>query len=142
MSTLTGVSKVPGLGLLSTSPTGGANAAIVFRTWGLTRDEATLQPGFYGTNFTYRERMQAKFYITGMLTHYTLIIGAYLLSLRAVRTVAKKVVFKPGHGPDVKNTKNEYIELRGVAKPDGKLEAKKQVFGKLSYTGSMYYRES
>jgi hypothetical protein len=43
LSSVTGLSSVPGLGLLSTSATGGANAAIVFRTWGLTKLEPSLQ---------------------------------------------------------------------------------------------------
>jgi hypothetical protein len=52
----------------------------------------------------------------------------------------RKLIFKPGEGPD-KEAKKEHIEFRAVAKR-GLEVTKKQVFGKLSYTGSMYYRKS
>jgi hypothetical protein len=81
LSSVTGLSSVPGLGLLSTSVTGGANAAIVFRTWGLTKQEPSLQNEFYRPNFTNRELMRARNFVTGIMMHYGLIIGALLLRL-------------------------------------------------------------
>lgn len=140
LSSITGLSSVPGLGLLSTSATGGANAAIVFRTWGLTKQEPSLQMEFYGPHFTYRELMKARNFVTGILMHYGLIIGALLLLLAPFRTLMRKLISKPGEGPDKEEAKKEYIELRAVAKPDLEV-TKQQVFGKLSYTGSMYYRK-
>ncbi|EXJ92909.1 hypothetical protein A1O3_01465 [Capronia epimyces CBS 606.96] len=138
-SSVTGLSKVPGLGLLSTSATGKANAAIVFRTWGLTKQEPSLQKEFYGPNFSYRELMKAGNPVAGILMHYSLIIGALLLLLSPVRALARKLVFKPGDGPDTEKAKKEYIEFRAVAEPDHETNTRNQVFGKLSYTGSMYY---
>jgi len=54
----------------------------------------------------------------------------------------RKFIFKPGDGPDREGAKNEHIELRAIAKPDMKTKTSKQIFGKLSYTGSMYYCKS
>lgn len=50
---ITGQRTVPGLGRLPTSATGPANTAILFRTWGLTKQEPTLKDEFYGHHFTY-----------------------------------------------------------------------------------------
>lgn len=137
---VTGLISVPGLGLLSTSPTGGMNAASVFRTWGLTKQEPSLKQGFYGPNFTYQEFMKPANAPAGILTHYGLLMGAVLLLCPPVRALTRKLVFKPGDGPDKLQAKNDQIELRAVGKPDIE-NTDKQAFGKLSYTGSMYYRE-
>jgi hypothetical protein len=124
--------------VLSTSATGGANAAIVFRTWGLTKQEPSLQGEFYGPNFTYREFMKARNLVTGIMMHYGLITSGLLLLLLPFRALLKKFIFKPGEGPDMEKAKMEHIEFRAIAKPDI-LNIKEQVFGKLSYTGSMYF---
>lgn len=138
LSSITGLSRVPGLGILSTTATGAANSAIVFRTWGLTKQEPGLRQEFYGNKFTYRELMKANI-VTGILIHYTLVTGAYLLMLSPVRASVRKFVFKPGDGPDMQGAKKEHIEMRAVAKPDPETKTNQQVWGKLSYTGSMYY---
>jgi short subunit dehydrogenase-like uncharacterized protein len=141
LSSATGLSNFPGLGLLSTTATGGANAAIVFRTWGLTKQEPYLQGEFYGPNFTYRELEKTRNFLTGIMMHYGLITGGLLLLLPPFRALLKKFIFKPGEGPDMEEAKKEHIEFRAVAKPDVG-GTKEQVFGKLSYTGSMYFCES
>ncbi|RAO66108.1 uncharacterized protein BHQ10_002120 [Talaromyces amestolkiae] len=138
-SSLTGVYKVPGLPLLSTSISGKANEAIVFRTWGLLKQDPNLQKEFYGPKFTYREFMYAPGFVRGMLMHYFIVIGGYLLLLAPVRTLVRRFVFKPGDGPDTKKAKDEVIELQAVGKPVPTTEENKQVLGKLRYHGSMYY---
>lgn len=142
LSSVTGLSNVPGLGLLTTSPIGAVNAAIVFRTWGLTKQEPDLNKEFYGPNFTYRELTKARNFLTGMLMHYSLIVGAFLVLLPPFRALVRKLVVKPGEGPDKEKAKNDHIELRAVAKPDVENNTDKQISGKLVYTGSMYYRKS
>ena len=117
------------------------NAALVFRTWGLTKQQSSLQNEFYGPNFTYRELMKAPNFLVGILMHYGLIIGATLLLCSPIRSLTQKVTFKPGDGPDREKSKKDYIELQAVGKPDSEAGANKQAFGKLSYNGSMYYRE-
>lgn len=140
LSALTGQRTIPGLGRLSTSATGPANAAIVYRTWGLTKQEAALKDEFYGDHFTYREYMNAHGLVKGVLMHYSLLLGAAFVLLPPFRALVRKAVFRPGDGPDKEKTKDEIIEFRAVAKPDAESKGgAKQVFGKLSYTGSMYY---
>lgn len=78
----------------------------------------------------------------GILLHYSLIVGFLLVLFPPFRALMRKTVFKPGDGPDKEKTKNEIIEFRAIAKPEISSEGGKQVFGKLSFTGSMYYRES
>lgn len=142
LSSLTGVTKVPGLGLLCTSAPAGANMAMVHRTWGLMKQETGLREEWYGPNFTYREYMYAGNRLKGMLIHYSLLTGGLLLLLPPFRALVKQLVFNPGEGPDQEQAKAERIEFRAVAKLDnGKSTAGKQILGKLSYTGSMYYRK-
>ncbi|GAM42900.1 hypothetical protein TCE0_044r17284 [Talaromyces pinophilus] len=138
-SSLTGVYKVPGLPLLSTSISGKANEAIVFRTWGLLKQEPALQKEFYGPEFTYREFMHAPGFVRGMLMHYFITIGGYLLLLAPVRALMRQFVFKSGDGPDMEKARKEVIELRAVGKPASEAAGSKQVLGNLTYHGSMYY---
>jgi hypothetical protein len=141
ITSATGLVNVPGLGLLSTSLNGAMDAAVVFRTWGLTKQEPSLQKDFYGPSFTYQEFQKARNILTGMMTHYGLIIGAILLLCSLVRALIRKFIFEPGDGPYKDEAKKDCIEFRAIAKPDSDNETNKQAFGKLSYTGSMYYRE-
>uniref|UniRef100_A0A093UYJ1 Putative trans-acting enoyl reductase n=1 Tax=Talaromyces marneffei PM1 TaxID=1077442 RepID=A0A093UYJ1_TALMA len=138
-SSLTGVHKIAGLPLLSTSISGKANAAIVSRTWGLFKQEPNLKKEFYGPEFTYQEYMYAPGFVRGMLMHYFLVTGGYLLLLAPVRASIRRFVTKPGDGPDTKKAKEEVIELRAVAKPASKAGENRQVLGKLTYHGSMYF---
>jgi len=138
VASATGLVKVPGLGLLTTSTTGAMNTALVSRTWGLTKQEPSLQSTFDGPNFTYQELVKTSNVAAGTIIPYSLIFGATLLLFSPMRALTKKFMFKPGEGPDKDAAKKECIELRVVAKPD--IEGtNKQAFGKLSYTGSMYY---
>lgn len=140
-SSVTGVYKIPSLPLLSTSISGKANEAIVFRTWGLLKQEPNLQTEFYGPKFTYREFMYAPGPIRGMLMHYLIVMGGYLMLLAPFRAFIRLFIFKPGDGPDTEKAKEDIIELQAVGKPDSDANINKQIFGKLSYNGSMYYRK-
>lgn len=140
-SSITGVYKTPGLPLLTTSLSGKANEAIVFRTWGLLKQEPALQKEFYGSKFTYREFMYAPGPIRGMLMHYLIIMGAYLLLLAPFRALVRLFVFEPGDGPDTKKAKEDVVEFQAVSIPDSEARINKRVFGKLLYNGSMYYRK-
>ncbi|KAI0127572.1 Saccharopine dehydrogenase-domain-containing protein [Xylariales sp. AK1849] len=138
-SMLTGLYTIPNLGLLHTSITAGTNAAIVQRTWGLFKQEPSRRKEFYGPNFTYREFMKARNFLTGMAMHYGLLLGgALLLFVPPFRALLRKFVFKPGEGPSKEDSAKEYIEFRGVANPDLE-KCGKQVFVKALYSGSMYY---
>ncbi|KAK5046877.1 hypothetical protein LTR84_007231 [Exophiala bonariae] len=139
LSAITGQRTITGLGRLSTSATGPLNTAIVHRTWGLTKQEDSLNAEFYGPNFTYQEYMNTDSFFKGVLVHYSLIIGALFVLLPPFRALVRKAVFQPGEGPDKEKAKNEIIEFRAVAMPDTKSEGGKQVFGQLRFPGSMYY---
>ena len=138
VTSVIGLIRVPGLGLLTTSVTGPMNAAVVFRTWGLTKQEPSLQKQFYGPNFTYQEFEKTRNIFTGMIMHYGLIIGATLLLFSPFRALIRKFTFEPGEGPDKDEARKNRIEFRALARPDVE-GMKKQVFGKMVYTGSMYY---
>ncbi|KAH8900718.1 hypothetical protein GQ53DRAFT_863349 [Thozetella sp. PMI_491] len=135
VTSITGMVNVPGLGLLSTSPTGVLNAALVSRTWGLTKQEPSLQKEFYGPKFTYQEFMKTSNILTGVAMHYSLLGGVTMLMIPPFRSLMRKFVFKPGEGPDKIQAKKDVIEFRAVAKPDPESEASKRAFGRLSYTG-------
>jgi len=142
LTAITGLVRPSGLELLTTSVTGVMNAAIVSRTWGLTKQETNLQEEFYGPNFTYHEFMKTSNVFMGVLTHYGLLAGATLLLSSPVRKLMRKFIFKPGEGPDKVEAKKDRIEFQAVAKPDGELQKTKLAFGRLSYVGSMYYCKS
>ncbi|EOO01751.1 putative saccharopine dehydrogenase protein [Phaeoacremonium minimum UCRPA7] len=139
LGSVTGVHRIPGLGLLSTSPTGAMNAALVCRSWGLMQQEDGLPKDLYGPNFTYQEFMKAPNALVGLMLHYTLMTTAPLLLLPPARALIRKLTFKPGDGPDKEKSKKDIIEFRAVAKPDASTDTNKQAFGRLAYTGSMYY---
>lgn len=142
LSRLTGLHKIPVLGLSSTSVCGDANAAIVFRTWGLLKQQPNLQKQFYGPNFTYQEFMKAKNFLLGMTAHYSLLIGGILLMFCSpVRSLLRKFVFQPGEGPSREEADQSYIEFRGVATPDSEVKKDHKAWGKACFKGSMYYRE-
>lgn len=83
--------------------------------------------------------MYAPGFVRGMLMHYSIVMVGYLLLLAPVRALMKLFVFKPGDGPDTKKTKEEVVELQAIGKPVPVNKEKKQVLGKLTYHGSMYY---
>ncbi|KAH6661305.1 Saccharopine dehydrogenase-domain-containing protein [Truncatella angustata] len=138
-SKLTGLYDIPNLGLLHTSITAGTNAAVVQRTWGVFKQDPARQKQFYGPNFTYREFMKARNFVIGIAMHYGLMIGgALLMFVPPFRNLVRRFVFQPGQGPSKEDSAKEYIEFRGVAKPDLE-ESKKLAFVKAWYSGSMYY---
>ncbi|KAM0251643.1 hypothetical protein ACHAQJ_008103 [Trichoderma viride] len=136
---VTGLVSIPGLGLLTTNPTGAMNAALVFRTWGLTKQEPSLQSEFYGPAFSYQEFMKARNVLMGMATHYTMATVTGALVFSPLRSLIRKFVFKPGEGPNKGEAKKDRIEYKGVAIPDTSVDMRKRAFGRLTYTGSMYY---
>ncbi|KAI0911907.1 hypothetical protein F4823DRAFT_623226 [Ustulina deusta] len=140
-STLTGAYYVPNLGLQSTSLTGGTDAAVVQRTWGLLQQEPALQKEAYGPNFTYREFMKTRNIATAMVMHYSLLIGGALLAFCSpFRNLVRRFVFQPGQGPTREDAANDYIEFRGVGTPDVQPASGKQALCRAWFQGSMYLR--
>lgn len=137
---LTGMSRVPRLGLLTTSFGAMPNVPIVERTWGLLPTIPSRRDQFYGPNFSFAEKFRAKNWLHGLVVHYGLIILGILLAVTGpVKTLIMKLAFQPGHGPEKEAAKKDYIEFRGVANTDP--PSKKQAFCRASYAGSMYYCE-
>lgn len=142
-SKLTGLTWIPNLGLLTRSLTAGTDAAIVMRTWGLTKQDPSVNGLFYGPNFTYREFMKTGNFLTGMLFHWGLTVGGlFLVFCQPFRNLMRRFVRKPGDGPSREECAHDYIEFRGVATADLETPAPKQALCKAWYTGSLYYRKS
>lgn len=142
-SKLTGLFSIPNLGLLTRGLTSGTDAAIVMRTWGLTKQEPSLNGLFYGPNFTYREFTKTSNFLTGMLFHYGLMIGGlFLVFCQPFRDLLRRFVPKPGDGPSKEQSAHDSVELRGVATADLETTTPKQALCKAWYNGSMYYCKS
>ncbi|KAI5928429.1 saccharopine dehydrogenase [Camillea tinctor] len=141
LSRLTGIYKVPNLGLLTTSVAGGTDTAVVQRTWGLFEHVPTLRKHSYGSKFTYREYIKTKNFATAIAAHYSYIIGgALLIFCPPFRKLMRKLVFQPGEGPDRDAAAKDYVEFRGVATPDlPKEKCGKTAISKATYHGSMYF---
>ncbi|KAI1376219.1 Saccharopine dehydrogenase-domain-containing protein [Hypoxylon crocopeplum] len=137
-SKLTGLYSFPNLGLLGNSINATFNSAIVWRTWGLLQTEDSLRGQSYGPKFSYQEFMKVKSYLAGIVLHYVMIMGGFLLLIPPFRSLIRRLVYVPGDGPDKDAAKKEYSEFRGTANPDPQQESSQQAFGRVYYTGSMY----
>jgi len=130
---LTGVRKVSDLGTLTTSIQGGADNALVHRSWGLLSQDSTKT---YGPNFKFSPYMSVRNSFLGVLVHLGVTLGPLLLLLSPLRWLLKKIVTQPGFGPTKEDAKNEVIEYRAIGLPDG--HTTKKAFGRLLYEGSLY----
>lgn len=130
MTRLFGVHTVPGLGVLTTSIAGAANAAIVQRSWGLLD---------YGPKFQYREYMTVRNAYVGIFVHFAFAAGAIALLLRPCRWLIRKLVYAPGEGATSENAKNDAFEWRAVATADEDSPNPKRAFGRFRYDGGAYY---
>ena len=140
LRSLTGLAKVPNLGLLTTSLAGMTDAAIVERTWGLLSVNPSRKEQFYGPNFTFKEYMRTPNWFRGMIQHYAMTLFGFVLITPPLRKFIWSFVHQPGQGPDREGARKDRIEYRGVGNPD--LEGKgKQAFSRAYFNGSMYYRK-
>jgi len=130
LSMLLGVRNIPDLGVLTDSPQGSADASIVHRSWGIL-DSGAL----YGTRFYFTEWMRARNMFTGILVHFAFMFGLMSLLFPPVRWALKKIVFQPGHGPDLEKAKNDHIAYKAIAKADTN---GKRAVATFEYPGSMY----
>ncbi|KAI0971848.1 hypothetical protein F4678DRAFT_472321 [Xylaria arbuscula] len=138
-SILTGAYHIPNLGLQSTSVTGGTDAAVVHRTWGVLQQEPALRKHAYGPNFTYREFAKTRNIATAMVTHYGLLIGGFLLAFCSpFRNLVRKFVFQPGQGPSREESANHYAEFRGIGTPDVQPASGKHALCRAWFQGGMY----
>lgn len=137
-----GVRTIPNLGMLTTSPIGSSDTAIVERTWGLLQQEPSRKEQAYGPKFTYSEYLRTRNWLSGTLFHWVLMVGlAVIANVSPIRNLLKKLVFQPGQGAKKEDTLNEEIEYRGVAYPDSEKETGKIAFCRTYHQGGMYYCE-
>lgn len=148
-STLTGLVKIPILGLHTTALTAGTDRAQVHRSWGLFESGTVSQPS-YGPNFSWRQHLRTKNFWSGISFHYSLILFGLLFAVPSfIRKLVSKILVahQPGEGPDVSKAKDNYLEYRGIAVPDfgdgkGDEGTKKRGFCKIWFQGDAYHCQS
>ncbi|KAK3692265.1 Saccharopine dehydrogenase-domain-containing protein [Podospora appendiculata] len=135
---LTGLVTVPTLGLLTSSIAAKTDAAIVERTWGLLAST----PRAYGPNFSFRQYMKPRNWLTGIGIHLGLMLMGLIMVTPFLRRLAVGYVYQPGEGPDVEEAKKDSLEFRGVAAPDVEMGAEgvgRQAFCRAWFHGSAYH---
>lgn len=109
------------------------------RTWGLFSLIPSRKQDFYGPRFTFTEYLKASGWLDGIVKHVGLAVaGMLLMLLPPFRWLVKKLVTKPGDGPDKEVAKDEDIDYRGVATPDLPGSPNKMAYCRAHYVGSMY----
>jgi short subunit dehydrogenase-like uncharacterized protein len=132
-----GICTVPDLGTLTTSLFAGVDVPVVYRS-------STMAPSFYGSRFRFYEFAKARNALTGVITHFAIILGLLsLLLLSPLRMLLQKYLYQPGQRPERNEAlKQDYVEYRGIATADEVTTGGKEAtraFGKLSFEGDMYW---
>lgn len=84
--------------------------------------------------------MKARNYLTGIAFHFALLAGVIALSLAPFRWLLRKLVYQPGDGPNIEDTKRDRAEYRAVAFPDT-TDRSKKAHAKVAWEGGMYARK-
>lgn len=134
LTRLTGVRQVRDLGTLTTSLQGGADATIVYRSWGLL--STTGLGASYGPRFQFSPYMTVRNSLVGLLTHLALAVGMLALVIPPLRWTLARLVTQAGSGPTKEDGAREILEYRAVATPDS--EARQRAFARLRWEGSLY----
>ena len=119
LTRLTGLVTVPSLGLLTSSLASSTDAAQVQRTWGLLATLPSRRAQAYGPNFSFREYMRPRNWLTGVAMHFGLVVFGLVVATPWLRRVLAKRVYQPGEGPEAEKAMGDEIEYRGVGKVDG-----------------------
>ncbi|KIW02422.1 hypothetical protein, variant 2 [Verruconis gallopava] len=123
---------VKDLGLLTDSPSAGADVGIVYRSWAL------LDGGrYYGPNFSFTEYLRTPNVITGMLTHYLLGLALFALYLRPFRWLLRRFAYVQGTGQDRQEANKGRLVFKAVATADE--PRKRRTFASFEYNGAGYY---
>jgi short subunit dehydrogenase-like uncharacterized protein len=138
LSRIFGVTKIPDLGILTTSIQASADTPLVHRTWGLYRSTDCIpQAQVYGPQFRFFCHMNARNIFTGALVHLALTLSSLFLIIPPIRWLLAKIVTQPGSGPSEEEGNKHFIEYRGVAvTAEGHRHQK--VSGKWYFQGSAY----
>jgi short subunit dehydrogenase-like uncharacterized protein len=145
LTKLTGLRHIANLGLQTTFIAGATDAALVQRTWGLLSQIPSKKGQFYGPNFSFKEYGKTRNWLTGMVTHFGLVLFSFLLLAgRPIRALVERYLPKPGGGPTREDATKDRLEYWGVANPDLPRAPGKQAHAHVRFDGSMYlckYRE-
>ncbi|KAK0732862.1 Saccharopine dehydrogenase-domain-containing protein [Apiosordaria backusii] len=139
LTRLTGLITVPHLGLLTSSIASGTDTALIHRTWGLLSTLPSRKDQSYGPRFTFREYMKPRNWLTGIAIHFGIILFGLIIVTGPLRRFLARRVTQPGEGPEEEVAKQDEIEYRGVASPDGEEYGKKKAVGRAWFRGSTYY---
>ncbi|KAK7538551.1 Saccharopine dehydrogenase-domain-containing protein [Phyllosticta citribraziliensis] len=127
-----GVRQDKDLGVLTDWVQSNMDAAIVYRSWGLLDGGKT-----YGANFRFSEWLAIKSTIPGALVHFVMLFGAAMIALPPVRWTLRKLVYQPGEGPSVEDTKDDFCHYKAVGIAD--TAKQERALGQLVFKGSQYY---
>ncbi|KAH6849972.1 Saccharopine dehydrogenase-domain-containing protein [Chaetomium sp. MPI-CAGE-AT-0009] len=136
LTKLTGLVHTPHLGLLTTSPAGGTDAAIVQRTWGLLGSVPSRRDQWYGPNFSFREYLRPRSWASGIAIHYGLLALGLVMLTPWLRRAAARWLYQPGEGPEAEVAERDEIEYRGVGVRDG--GAGERAVCRAEFRGSAY----
>lgn len=129
-----GLRFVRQLGILTTSPFGAPNTAIVQRSWGLL-DGGLL----YGSNFNYEEYMRTSSRVTGVGIHFATTLLPFALSFAPLRFLLKKFVRAPGEGPAREIADTDMLEYRAIGTAEQDTSHPKKAMARFRYEGAVYY---
>jgi short subunit dehydrogenase-like uncharacterized protein len=138
---LTGLVRIPGLPLQTTSISAAMDVPVVHRTWALLELEPARRGEAYGPDFSFTMFMRAGGWLRGMVIHWGLFVMGLVLAT-PIRSLIKMFVYQPGQGPDEELSKKDYVEFEGVATSAGSGDGnRKAVYCRAWFQGSMYYCE-
>jgi hypothetical protein len=123
---------VPDLGVLTESAQTMTDIGLVYRSWGLFDSGA-----FYGPNFSFAAYMRVPNRLIGTLVYYTLQACYRGLTLPPFRALVRRVVSKPGDGPDHEKASHDILSYKAVAVADE--PRARRTYATYRFDGSVYY---
>ena len=131
---LTGLRSVKEIGTVGLPLLNSVDTPIIQRTWALLQEKQ--QPEAYGPEFRFTVGIKTRGVIGGVVHNLAAIVGPLLLALAPIRWLIRRIAAKPGEGPSKEVEAKGYMELRGVAAPEG--NGRERSTGSLRWTGGMY----
>ncbi|KAK1769368.1 Saccharopine dehydrogenase-domain-containing protein [Phialemonium atrogriseum] len=149
LSRMSGLVTYPTLGLQTTSIANRTDGALVERTWGILQQQEQQQqqqgaggslPAPYGPNFSFREHMKPRNWLSGVAIHLGILLLGLTLAIRPLRALVARFVYQPGEGPSDEDGTKDEVEFRGIADPDVEGPVAERAYCRAVFRGrSMYY---
>lgn len=136
LTRLTGVLRVPHLGILTTNIQAAADSAIVERSWGLLATVPSRRDQFYGSKFTYKQYTKVSNVFQGFFRHLLVTVVLFII-FSPLRKVVRRFLYRPGDGPSPEASAKDFVTYTGIAVPD-RDDVKSRLSCKLPFKGSMY----